>query len=126
MRTILALPLLVSAYAWSAEPIDAAIAKVIATFNQTSERASVLAPNADLRDLDKYRQQEVSQMYFEIKSVRWVLPDVAVVEATGSQFGSLVVHRSVPATFTLVRSHGAWRITRLTLRSAYPTGGFMQ
>jgi hypothetical protein len=103
--------------AWAAEPADTeAIRKAIATFNRPGERASVLARDADLSPLAHLAGQEVSQVYFEVKTIRLVdagmrTPDVAFVEAAASQFGSLIVKRTMPALFVLKREGGAWRIS---------------
>jgi ketosteroid isomerase-like protein len=95
----------------AAEP-DAsdAIRKAIATFNHPHERATVLARDADLSPLDRFAGQEVSPVYFEAAAIRLVTPDVAFVDATATQFGSLIVKRTTPAVFVLKREAGAWRI----------------
>ena len=103
----------------AAEP-DAsdAIRKAIATFNHPHERATVLARDADLSPLDRFAGQEVSQVYFQATAIRLVTPDVAFVDATASQFGSLIVKRTTPAVFVLKREAGAWRIA--VMRIAAP------
>ena len=77
-------------------PIPQAIRKAIATFNHAPERATVLARDADLSPLDRFAGQEVSQVYFETTAIRFVTPDVAFVDATASQFGSVILKRSSP------------------------------
>src|SRR5579864_5999159 len=97
MRILWSIPLL---WALSARADDgAAIRKAIAAFNEPHQRASVLAPDADLDDLSRYRGPELSQVYFEAKAVRFVTSDVSVVDAAGSQYGSLVMKRSLHAVF---------------------------
>src|ERR1017187_7157612 len=96
----------------AAEPeASDAIRKAIATFNHPHECATVLARDADLSPLDRFAGQEVSQVYFEVTAIRMVSPDVAFVDATASQYGSLIVKRSVPAVFVLKREGGAWQIS---------------
>ena len=104
--------LTVAAFAWADEPADfQAIRKVIASFNHTSERAAVLARDADIPPLDRYAGQEISEIYFEPTAIRLVTPEVAFVDATASQFGSMILKRSNPAMFVLKREGGVWRIS---------------
>jgi hypothetical protein len=88
-----------------------AIRKVIATFNHASERASVLARDADVPPLDRFAGQDVSQVYFEPTAIRLVTPDVAFVDASASQFGSVILKRSTRAMFVLKREGGVWLIS---------------
>ena len=111
MRALCCL-LLLAALARADESADsAAIRKVLATFNHVSERATVLARDADLPPLDRLSGQEVSQVYFEITAIRFVTPNVAFADATATQFGSVILKRSGPAMFVLKREGGAWRIS---------------
>jgi hypothetical protein len=105
--------------AWAAEPGgNEAIRKAIATFNNPRERATVLARDADIPPLEGFAGQEVSQVYFEATAIRLVTPDVAFVDAAASQYGSLIMKRSMPAVFVLKRERGAWRIS--VMRVARP------
>ena len=104
--------LVVVAFAWADEPAASqAIRKAIASFNHASERAGVLARDADIPPLDRYAGKEISQVYFEPTAIRLVTPDVAFVDATASQFGSVILKRSCPAMFVLKREGGVWRIS---------------
>jgi hypothetical protein len=108
--------LTLAALAWADEPADfQAIRKVISSFNHASERAAVLAHDADVSPLDRYAGQEVSQVYFETAAIRLVTPDVAFVDATASQFGSVILKRSTRAMFVLKREGGVWRISVMRL-----------
>ena len=119
MKAIFALLLMLAVTASAAEPdASEAIRKAIATFNRPHERATVLARDADLSPLDRFAGQEVSQVYFQATAIRLVTPDVAFVDATASQFGSLIMKRSMPAVFVLKREGGAWRIS--VMRIAAP------
>jgi hypothetical protein len=53
----------------------------------------------------------VSQVYFEATAIRLVTPDVAFVDATAAQYGSVILKRSTAAVFVLKREGGAWRIS---------------
>ena len=110
---------MLAARAWAAETTDSeAIRKAIATFNDLRERATVLARDADLSPLDRFAGQEVSQVYFEATAIRLVTPDVAFVDAAASQFGSVILKRSMAAVFVLKREAGIWRIS--VMRIAAP------
>ena len=103
---------MLAARAWPGEPADSdAIRKAIATFNDPRLRATVLAPGADVAPLRRLAGQEVSQVYFAATAIRLVTPDVAFVDATGSQYGSVILKRTIPAVFVLKREGGAWLIT---------------
>ena len=111
--------ILLLAIARAAEPdASEAIRKAIATFNHPHERATVLARDADLSPLDRFAGQEVSQVYFEATAIRLVTPDVAFVDATASQYGSMIMKRTMPAVFVLKREGGAWHIA--VMRIAAP------
>jgi ketosteroid isomerase-like protein len=107
------------ACAWAAGPADdEAIRKAIVAFNDPHTRASVLTRDADLSPLDRFAGQEVSQVYFEAKAIRFVTADVAFVDAAASQYGSTIMKRSMRAVFVMKREAGAWRISvmRITAR----------
>ena len=113
--------LTLAAFAWADEPADSqAIRKVIASFNHASERAAVVAHDADIPPLDRYAGQEISQVYFEPTAIRLVTPDVAFVDATASQFGSVILKRSSPAMFVLKREGGVWRISVMRVSEYRP------
>jgi hypothetical protein len=118
MKAICGIILIVAA-ARAAEPdASEAIRKAIAAFNDPHQRAAVLARDADLSPLDRFAVQEVSPVYFEATAIRLVTQDVAFVDATASQFGSLIMKRTMPAVFVLKREGGAWHIA--VMRIAAP------
>ena len=108
--------LMLAACVRAQEPADSeAIRKAIATFNEPRQRAAVLAPGADVAPLKRPAGQGVSQVYFAATAIRLVTPDVAFVDATASQYGSVILKRTVPAVFVLKRQNGAWLITVMRL-----------
>ena len=112
MRAVLWIFLALGVFAQAAdESVDReAIRKVLAAFNDPRGRASVLARDADLAPLGRFGGQEVSQVYFEAKRIRFLTPDVAFVDATASQYGSVIMKRAMPAYFVLRRTADGWRI----------------
>jgi hypothetical protein len=101
------------ACAWAGDPAEDAIRKAIVTFNDLQKRATVLAPGADIAPLDRMGGTGVSRVYFEATAIRYVKPDVAKVKASASQYGSLILKRTMPVVFLLKREGGVWRITAL-------------
>ena len=122
MKPVCCVPLLFAIAAWADEAERSAIDKVIVTFNHTHERQTVVASDADLSDLEHFRGQEVSQMYFELKSVYFVTRDAAVADAVGSQFGSPGFKRTVPALFILKRVGTEWKVVMLRLAGSRMSG----
>ena len=112
MRAACCVFLVLAASAWAGDSPDSeAIRKAIATFNDPRQRASVLAPNADIAPLGHFAGKEVSQVYLEVKAIRFVSPDVAFVDAAASQYGSVILKRTMSAVFVLKREDGAWLIS---------------
>jgi len=111
MRALAILPLLLCACLQADQASDrAAIQKIIARFNDPRERASVVTRDADIATLDREEGPGVSPLFFEVKDVSSVTPDVAFVDAVASQYGSVILKRSRHACFVLRRDHGEWRI----------------
>jgi len=65
---------------------------------------------------------EVTPPFIEIQSVQFVSPDVALVDASQTQFGSVILKRTVPVILLMKLDGKEWRILsmRLFLRSPYP------
>lgn len=87
-----------------------AIRNVLVAFNSLKERPHLLTVDADLTPLGQFGGPEISQVYFEAKSIRILSPDTAFVDATASQYGSTILKRSMPAYFLLRRVAGEWRV----------------
>src|SRR5437868_1591285 len=102
MKTLLCLFLMLPPIACASEIEDnAAIRKVLATFNDIHARPTVLTNDADIEPLARFAGREVSQVYFEAKAIRLVTGEVAFVDATASQYGSLIMKHAIPAYFVL-------------------------
>jgi hypothetical protein len=92
-----------------------AIRKAIAVFNHESERNTVLAPGADVPDLARCFRPESSQVYFEVRSIRFVTDDVALADTTMAQVGTMVLNRRGRAFFVLKREGADWKIDSLRM-----------
>ena len=101
--------LLAASLARADERVDA-IRKSISAFNDLRERAAVLTADADLSPLERFGGQEISQVYFEVRSIKFLTADIAFVDATASQFGTTIMKRAMPAYFVLRRIGGEWRV----------------
>jgi hypothetical protein len=109
--------ILMSVCAWGNETSDrAAVEKVAIAFNHPDQRAAVLAKDADLgrvaRDADRQPWSEVSAPYFTSQSIRFVTPDVAVVDGRISQYGTMVA-RQTPAILVMRREAAGWKVVLL-------------
>jgi hypothetical protein len=92
-----------------------AIRKAIATFNHEPERSAVLAPNADVPDLARCFRPESSQVYFEVRAIRFVTADVALADAAMAQYGTMILNRRGRAFFVLKREGADWKIDSLRM-----------
>jgi hypothetical protein len=90
-----------------------AIRRAIELFNDPQERASVLAPDADIPSSRRCWATGRSPIYFEMKGVRFIGPDVALADATATQYSSVILKQNMPAVFILKRQGRAWLIDAL-------------
>jgi hypothetical protein len=64
---------------------------------------------------------EVTTPRVVIQSVRFITPDVALVDAANTQYGSVVLVRRVPVLFVMRKEREGWRITAVrVLVDRYP------
>jgi hypothetical protein len=113
MKRYLWLLLLAAVAAPAQSGDETAIRKTIALFNDRAERPRVVALDADIAPLWRFAAPEISQVYFEAGPVRLLTPEVAFVDAVGSQYGSVILKRSMPACFVLRKIDGEWKIAVL-------------
>jgi hypothetical protein len=130
MPILLCALLLFTASAHGGETSDrTAIEKVIATWNDIragrahQTLAAVFLPGANRPGplLHKPQQpwSEVTTPQIVVRSVTFVTPNVARVDAADSQFGTYGFRR-VPLSITMVRTTGGWRIASAALVSNVP------
>ena len=120
MRTLRYAAILLAACAWAEEASDrAAIEKVVIAFNHPEERAAVLARDADLGPLPPgYGPEpwsEISSPHFASHRVLFVTQDVAVVDASASLYGTMILKRTVPAIFVMRREATGWKVVLLRI-----------
>jgi hypothetical protein len=99
-----------------------AIRHVLASFSDARQRPSVLTGDADLAPLTRLPGWEASQVYFEARSIKFLTPDIAFIDAAASQYGTLILKHSVPAYFVLRRVAGEWRVAVFRVDTPWPAG----
>jgi len=83
----------------------AVIAKVIAALNDGKAR-----PDLQCDLLPAGAMSEVSPPHISTREVHFITPDVALVDAENTQYGSTIVVRRVPIVFVLKRQADEWKI----------------
>lgn len=117
--------LLFAGWALAQSADRAAIESLIAALNDhtataaslcTTDAASDSAELARLESLDRMLSvseeplSEVSAPKIAIRSVRFITPEVAVVDAANKQYGSVILSKSVPLLLIMKKEAGNWRI----------------
>jgi hypothetical protein len=138
MKPILLLPLLFP-LCWGADESAgrAAIEKVIAALNDEGATASAFftadADPAEIHQLDRLKQRmretarkpwsEVMAPKILSRRIRFVTPEVAIVDGVIFQYGSALL-RSTPLIFVMRKQEGGWRIASLRILPGSPAPGF--
>jgi hypothetical protein len=131
VKLILCLPLLCALGLWADEAQDrAAIDKAIITLNDAAPRAGLFTQDADStvdfdRLLDLHRKNSsprgfvigMDETWTEMTvprivsgSIRFITPDVAIVDGASSIRGAVTLAPSVPLLFVMKREGKEWRI----------------
>ncbi len=58
---------------------------------------------------------EVTEPTIVIQAIRFITPDVALIEATNVQYGSIILVRRVPLLLVVKRETSGWRIAALRI-----------
>jgi hypothetical protein len=125
MRIILAAAILFASFARADEASDRAdIERTISALNKAQnegERRELFTADAGNeldrlpRNPDSRPWSEVNQAIFVIQTVRFVNPEVALVDAANSQFGSTILVRRTPVLLVMKKEKGVWKIASLRL-----------
>jgi hypothetical protein len=123
--------LLLTSIALAQTPDEQAAVETVIHSLRTAEPVSALFTADADSDLDRLRQieqnmiksahepwSEVGPPVLVIKSVRFLNPDIALVDASETQIGSLT--NRVPVFFALKRQNGQWKIAYLRVLSDSP------
>ena len=111
MKNLASLVLLLCNVVLADEADDlAAIGKVIASLNDGKSHPELrcdLAPAGTM--------SETSPPHISIRAVQFITPDVALVDAENTQYGSVVMVRRVPIVFVIKRDGAEWKIAATRL-----------
>ena len=132
MKTVVWTSLVFAAHSWAGEPADRiAIERVIAALNADQASAGQ-KPIADLFTADADNElnrlasldrrlvpssdrpwSEVTTPRIVVQHIRWITPDVALVDAANTQYGSTILVRRVPMLLVVKKEGKDWRIASL-------------
>jgi hypothetical protein len=118
--------------AWASEATDrASIGMTMAALNDPAAKASdVWAPGVDgaaeRRKLSTGPMSEVYGGKISSQSIRFVTPKIALVDATQSRFGSLILSQNVPLVLMLKKVRKGWRISELRVGTVSPYPNILQ
>jgi|SRR5689334_9915178 len=133
----LGLVLLAVSWAWAADEaadraaVDKLISALQASKAQATERAAMLSSDIDRAEFEREFAalnngmieatgvwKEVTQLALVVSGIRFVTPDVALVDGANVQAGSIMLRR-VPFVLIARREQGGWKIS--ALRSLPPS-----
>ena len=120
--------------AWAGESADlAAIQALIDELNTTpaTAQARLFTAGANaagelkrLSEMDRRLSNgpwsEVTAPKIRCRSVRFITPDVALVDAENTQYGSVILVRRIPVLLVVRKEHGNWRIAALRIFAGQP------
>ena len=116
MRRILYVSILVATCAWADDAIDReAIERMITAVNDHSKPLVDLftadAPESE-RSLLAHEQplSEVTSPRITTRSIRFIPPQVALVECANTQYGSMILMRTTLMLLVMQKDEGQWRI----------------
>lgn len=129
MRAICCIPLLFVACAWADEAADrTAIESVIHALNDSqpgsSARSSLFTADAD-HDLDRRLHpsdrpwSEATAPRLVAHNIRFVTPDVALVDAAITRYGSTILVQRIPVLLVMTKERD-WRIASLRYLASPP------
>ncbi|MGA3096435.1 MAG: hypothetical protein ABSF25_08285 [Bryobacteraceae bacterium] len=133
MKALLCIPLLLAAHAWAADADAdrAAIERVVGALNSAQSRpgarpdSSLFTADADnqldrLENLNRRLSQASKEPWSEtttpkmvIQSIRFITPEVALVDAANTQYGAVIPARRIPVLLVMKKEGAEWRIASL-------------
>ncbi len=118
MKLLLCFWILATSCAWADEATDReAIEQQVSAFNNHSKPPSDLF-TADMPDSERTAlltepMSEVSSVKIVIRSVRFITPEVAMVDCTNTQYGSAIVVQTIPVLLVVKKDGSQWKIAYL-------------
>ena len=83
------------------------------TADADSELDRLLDLDRRLLELSREPWSEITSPRLVIQSIRFVTPDVALVNAANTHYGSMILARRIPVLFVMKKEGTAWRIASL-------------
>ncbi len=115
MKVIPGILLLCASLAFADVPADrvadrTSIAQVVNSPG-TAKLVSELFPAGD----DSQALSEVTPPHIAVQSIRFLTPEVALVDATSTQFGTMILVRRVPIWLVMKKEASGWKIASMRL-----------
>jgi hypothetical protein len=110
MKAIPAILLLCASLAFADLPADRAAIEQVVHSPSTAKTVAALFPAGAHEPLS-----EVTPPLIVIQSIRFLTPEIALVDAIGTQFGSTILTRRVPVWLVMKKEGDDWKIASLKL-----------
>jgi hypothetical protein len=122
MKLLLCFWILATSCAWADEAIDReAIEQQVSAFNNHTKPPSDLftaeIPDSERTALLAEPMSEVSSVKIVIRSVRFITPEVAMVDCTNTRYGSAIVVQTMPVLLVVKKDGTQWKIASLRVFS---------
>ena len=114
MKAIPGILLLCASLAFADVPADRTAIEHVINSPSTARLVSALFTAGD----DSQPWSEVTPPYIAIQSIRFLTPEVALVDATSTQFGTMILVRRVPIWLVMKKEGTTWKIASLRLPAA--------
>jgi len=128
-QTIAAVAIVFVGIVWADEASDrTGVEHTIRTLNDATtevEARKLATPEAyseltRLLDFNTRPWSEVSRPHFIIQAVRFIGPDVALLDAASTQYGTWIPARRIPLVLMMRREGNVWRIAFVRILVADP------
>ena len=108
--------------AWADEATDReAIEQLVSAFNNQTKPPSDLftadTPDSEQTALSAEPLSEVTPAKIVIGSIRFVAPEVAMVDCTNTQYGSAIIAQVTPVLLVMKKDGAQWKIASLRVFS---------
>ena len=118
MKLLLCFWILIASCVWADEGTDRdAIDQLVGALNNHSKPPSDLftadAPASERIALSAEPMSEVTSARIVIRSLRFVAPEVAMIDCTNTQYGSAIMAQVTPVLLVMKKDGAQWKIASL-------------
>ncbi|MCX6622272.1 MAG: hypothetical protein NTY38_14630 [Acidobacteria bacterium] len=107
------------------EPISQRRPHLLAPATPAAELDALVHLNQTLRSMSRQPWSEVTAPHIVTRKIRFLTPEIALVDAASVQYGSVILTRAFPMVFVLRKLGKEWKITALrTMADCLPTQSF--